>query len=197
MAGLLFLGNDDFNIARGTNGSILCNTLSGFSLILFYSTQCKHCNVLIPIFKRLPGSINGCQFGMVNINIHKELIKKSKNTILPITYVPLVILFISGKPYMIYKGPHDGNEIKRFIVEVYNTVNTKQKFTNENNANNNNKKINIVKQHPILGDIGIPLYGDSDAISYLEFNEVQGYHIPKTKEDNSFLKFTDNKGYYK
>ena len=49
----------------------------------------------------------------------------------------------------------------------------------------------------VIGDIGIPLYGDSDAISYLEFNEVQGYHIPKTKEDNSFLKFTDNKGYYK
>lgn len=195
MSGLLFLGNDDFNIAKGTNGPILCNTLSGFSLILFYSVQCKHCNSLIPVFKKLPGSINGCQFGLVNINNHKELIKKSKNTILPITYVPLIILFISGKPYMIYKGPHDGNEIRRFIIEVYNSVNNKQKFTNE--SNNNQKKMQNVKQHPILGDMGIPLYGDSDAISYLEFNEQDGYHIPQNKEDNSFLKFTENKGYFK
>ena len=192
MSGLLFLGNDDFNITRGTNGPILCNTLSGFSLVLFYSTQCKHCNSLIPIFKRLPGTIGGCQFGMVNISIHKDLIKKSKNTILPITYVPLIILFISTKPYMIYKGPHDENEIKRFIIEVYNKVNNKQKFTNEMN-----KKINTTKTHPVLGDIGIPLYGDSDLVSYLEFNEEKGYHIAGNKEDKSFLKFTENKGYYK
>ena len=114
MSGLLFLGNDDFNITRGTNGPILCNTLSGFSLVLFYSTQCKHCNSLIPIFKRLPGTISGCQFGMVNISIHKDLI-----------------------------------------------------------------------------------YGDSDLISYLEFNEEKGYHIPGNKEDKSFMKFAENKGYFK
>ena len=194
MSGLLFLGNDDFNISRGTNGPILCNTLSGFSLVLFYSTQCRHCNTLIPIFKRLPGTISGCQFGMVNISIHKDLIKKSKNTILPITYVPLIILFVATNPYMIYKGPHDDGEIKRFIIEVYNKLNNKQKFTNENNAS---KKQNNVKQHAILGDMGIPLYGDSDLVSYLEFNQEKGYHVPENKEDNSFLKFTENKGYFK
>ena len=194
MSGLLFLGNDDFNITKGTNGPILCNTLSGFSLILFYSTQCTHCNTLIPIFKKLPGKISGCQFGMVNISNHKDLIKRSKATILPITYVPLIILFVATKPYMIYKGPHDDGEIKRFIIEVYNKLNNKQKFTNENNAS---KKQNNVKHHPILGDMGIPLYGDSDLVSYLEFNQEKGYHVPENKEDNSFLKFTENKGYFK
>ena len=189
MSGLLFLGNDDFNITKGTNGPILCNTLSGFSLILFYSTQCTHCNTLIPIFKKLPGKIIGCQFGMVNISNHKDLIKRSKATILPITYVPLIILFVATKPYMIYKGPQDDLEIKRFIIEVYNKLNNKQKFTNENNA--------AKKQHAILGNMGIPLYGDSDLVSYFEFNQEKGYHIAENKEDNSFLKFTENKGYFK
>jgi thiol-disulfide isomerase/thioredoxin len=193
MSGLLFLGNDDFNISKGSNGPILCNTLSGFSLVLFYSTQCKYCNMLIPIFKKLPISISGCQFGMVNISIHKDLIKKSKNTILPITYVPLIILFVSGKPYMIYKGPQDENEIKRFIIEVYNKINNKQKFVNENNK----QKLPVNRQHAVLGNLGIPLYGDSDMISYLEFSEDKCYFIPEKKDDAYFLKFTENKGYFK
>ena len=45
--------------------------------------------------------------------------------------------------------------------------------------------------------MGIPLYGDSDLVSYLEFNQEKGYHVPENKEDNSFLKFTENKGYFK
>jgi hypothetical protein len=31
----------------------------------------------------------------------------------------------------------------------------------------------------------------------LEFNEEKGYHIPGSKEDKSFMKFAENKGYFK
>ena len=49
MSGLLFLTNDDFVLNKGTKGNILCTSIQGFSLILFYSTQCPHCKSLIPI----------------------------------------------------------------------------------------------------------------------------------------------------
>jgi len=162
MSGLLFLTTEDFNVLQGTKGNILCHQIPGFSLVLFYSTQCTHCKNLIPIFKRLPGTIGGCQFGMINVSTNKECIKLARDTIAPITYVPYIILYVNGKPFMKYNGPHDEGEIKRFIHEVANNIQTKQKFSSEK-----------VKQDPGSGipqyTIGHPLYGDDDRC-YLEFD---------------------------
>ena len=136
MAGLLFLSSDDFSVAKGSKGNILCHSIPGFSLILFYSTQCTHCQQLIPIFKRLPGTIGGCQFGMINVSSNKQCVRMSKNTIAPISYVPYIVLYIQGKPFMRYNGPHDSNEIRRFVIEVANKVQSKQKFSPENVKDN-------------------------------------------------------------
>ena len=166
MSGLLFLGNDDFYISKGSKGPILCNSIPGFSLILFYSTQCPHCQILIPIFKKLPGSIGGCQFGMVNVSSNKQCIKMSKETIAPITYVPYLVLYISGKPFMRYGGPHDINEIKRFVIEVAQKVNNKQKFTSETQAKEDKQTIpGYSIGHPVVGD---------ENVTYLHFNEAYG-----------------------
>jgi hypothetical protein len=166
-AGLLFLDNDDFTIQKGTRGDILCHSIPGFSLILFYSTQCPHCKTLIPIFKKLPGSIGGCQFGMLNVSNNKQVIALSKNTIAPITYVPYIILYHNSRPYMHYRGPLELNEIKRFVIEVAQKMQTKQTFAKEN-----------VKHEPTTKGIpeytiGHPLYGD-DNRTYLEFEEAYG-----------------------
>jgi hypothetical protein len=163
MSGLLFLSSDDFSINKGSKGDILCHNIPGFSLILFYSTQCIHCQTLIPIFKKLPGTIGGCQFGMINVSSNKECIRMSKDTIAPINYVPYIVLYIQGKPFMRYNGPHDGEEIKRFVIEVANKVNNKQQFTTENV-----KEPNTSKGIPEYCT-GNPLCGDGDKICYLPF----------------------------
>lgn len=164
MSGLLFLSSEDFNIAKGTKGNILCHGVPGFSLILFYSTQCNHCQNLIPIFKRLPGTIGGCQFGMLNVGSNKQCIRMSQETIAPITYVPYIILYINGRPFLRYAGAHDFNEIRRFVFDVAQKVNNKQKFSDEN-----------VKEDPRGGipayTIGHPLFGDDDRF-YLEFDDA-------------------------
>lgn len=128
MSGLLFLTSDDFGITKGTKGNVLAHRIPGFSLILFYSTQCEHCQSLIPIFKRLPGTIGGCQFGMINVSTNKQCVGMSRQTIAPIRYVPYIVLYINGKPFMKYSGPYDLNEIRRFVIEVANKVQSKQKF---------------------------------------------------------------------
>lgn len=167
MSGLLFLTSEDFVINKGDKGDLLCTNIQGFSLILFYSTQCVHCQSLIPIFKKLPGTIGGCQFGMINVSTHKNVVKMSRDTIAPINYVPYIVLYIQGKPFMKYNGPHDGNEIKRFVIEVANKVQSKQKFSNE-----------TVKE-PEKGAPGIPayciakpLFGDRDDVCYLPMDEA-------------------------
>lgn len=169
MSGLLFLTSEDFNIQKGTKGSILCTNIQGFSLILFYSTHCEFCKTMIPIFKRLPGTIGGCQFGMINVSQNKKCIVMSRQTSSPITEVPYILLYINGKPFMRYKGPHDAREISRFIVEV------SQKIQNGNNQNFD-KNDQRIKQDPKSDipayTIGHPLCGPDDDVCYLEFEEA-------------------------
>lgn len=167
MSGLLFLGNDDFTLMKGTKGNILCSSIPGYSLILFYSTQCPHCQKLIPIFKKLPGSIGGCQFGMINVSTNKNCIRLSNDTIAPITYVPYIVLYINGRPFMRYLGPHDANELKKFIIEVAQKMDSKQKFTNQNNILENRES--TIPAYTI----GVPLFGcDDGQCTYLNFNEA-------------------------
>jgi hypothetical protein len=166
MSGLLFLTSDDFNIAKGNKGNILCHSIPGFSLILFYSTKCEYCQTLIPIFKELPGTIGGCQFGMINVSTNKQCVRMSKDTIAPIEYVPYIILYIQGKPFMRYNGPQDSGEIRRFVFEVANKIQSKQKFTSEN--------IDKTKKGIPEYTIGHPLCGPEDKVCYLEFNNAYG-----------------------
>lgn len=168
MNGLMFLSSEDFSIEKGTRGNILCHSIYGYSLILFYSNSCTHCANLIPIFKQLPGTINGCQFGMINIGINRTCLEMSKNTIAPITYVPYIVLYVDGRPFMAYKGPYDINEIKRFIIEVANNLQRKRQF----NIHTEQKQKSVQQKHKIPGfTIGIPVYGDgNDDVCYLQYN---------------------------
>jgi thiol-disulfide isomerase/thioredoxin len=163
MSGLLFLSSEDFSVTKGSKGNILCHSIPGFSLILFYSTQCEHCQQLIPIFKKVPGTIGGCQFGMINVSSNKACVRMSKDTIAPIGYVPYIVLYIQGKPFMRYNGPHESNEIRRFVIEVANKVQSKQKFSTEN--------VKDDKKGIPEFTTGIPLCG-KDNICYLNFDDA-------------------------
>ena len=164
MSGLLFLTSDDFNIQKGQKGQVLCNSIQGFSLILFYSTQCEYCQTLIPIFKQLPGNVGGCQFGMINVSHNKQAVMLSRETIAPIKEVPYIILYVNGKPYMRYKGPQEPTEIARFVVEVAKNVQANQSFPKEDTRIKENSK--GIPDYTI----GHPLKGPDDKVCYLEFN---------------------------
>lgn len=120
MNGIHFLGDDDFIIRQGDKGLILSliYDAKGIALVLFYSTECPYCESLIKIFKQLPTHVNGCQFAMINVNRNMSLVEKSKNTIAPISYVPDLILYVNGSPYVRYDGPHHIDHIKDFIIEI-------------------------------------------------------------------------------
>lgn len=163
MSGLLFLSSDDFSVLNSPKGKVLCHGINGFSLVLFYSTQCVHCEELIPIFKKLPGTVGGCQFGMINVSSNKQCIIMSKETIGPISYVPYILLYIHGKPFMRYNGPPEPNEIRRFVLEVANKVQSKQQFSSET--------VKDEKQKIPEYSNGIPLCGDGK-ICYFPFDEA-------------------------
>lgn len=167
MSGLLFLSSDDFAVVRGTRGNILSHGIKGFSLILFYSTQCVYCQNLIPIFKSLPGSIGGCQFGMINVQNNRQILLKSKQTISPITYVPYIILYVDGIPFMRYDSAHDEGTIRKFVFDVAQQLHAKQQFLPQNQINDGGREIPAYT-------IGKPVLGDKKHpdICYLEFEDI-------------------------
>ena len=172
MNGLLLLTADDFQLLKGVKGNIMCTSIQGFSLILFYSVQCEHCQSLIPVFKTLPGTVGGCQFGMINVSNNKQCILMSRESIAPIKVVPYIILYINVRPYMRYQGPHDHREISRFIVEVSQqiTANKQQTFAKEETKNvKPGKKGGGIPAYTI----GKPLIGQDD-VCYLDFTGAYG-----------------------
>jgi len=166
MSALLFLSEDDFSVSQGQKGNLLCNNINGFSIVLFYSTQCVHCHSLVPIFKSLVGSVTNCQFAMINISQQKKVVALSKDTITAIRYVPYIVFYVKGRPFMKYNGPPDGNEIRRFIIEITRTLQTRQKFYEETTA-----KRDTDKEIPPY-TIGIPKTCDENGVCYLEFDDA-------------------------
>lgn len=166
MSGLLFLTAQDFNIQRGSRGPIMCHGISNYSLIMFYSTQCSHCQTLIPIFKKLPGTVGHCQFGMVNVGANRKCVEMSKQTIVPIEYVPLIILYINGKPFMRYPKnyAYTMENLQKFVVDIANYTTKKQQFSKEKMKGGNQNEV-----PEYLVDIGVPLCGD-DKVCYLEYD---------------------------
>ena len=120
-SGIFFFNSDDFTLRDTAKGKLLAleGQSKGLHLILFYSKECQFCDKFLAQFKQLPNLILGCKFAMVNINQNKNIINMSKNTLAPITYVPDVILYVNGLPYIRYDGPSDMQHIKDFIVDIY------------------------------------------------------------------------------
>lgn len=178
--GLYHLDNEDFLIKTGQKGNILCHNIPGFSLILFYSNNCNHCHNLIPIFKRLPGSISGCQFGMVNVMKNRQTVIMSQSTIIPIKYVPFIVLYFNGSPFIVYDREPDENEIKRFIIDVSNNIQKKQQFSSNQNANKDKPGGQVSEPVPeFLKGIGVPFC--SDKVCYLTNLNAYGDKKPGMK----------------
>lgn len=132
MNSLLFLNEQDFSIQQGKKGHILCNNLPGLSLVLFYSTRCEYCPMMVEIFKKLPHYVPGCQFALLNISTYQNVAWMSQKTIAPITYVPFVVLYVNGRPFMKYNGEKRLQDIAGFVNEVLSRIQNKKNFSSSN-----------------------------------------------------------------
>jgi hypothetical protein len=171
MNGLLYLTSEDFTLTTQKDKKLMAHSIKGYSLILFYSNGCQYCPESVDLFKRLPGAVSGCQFGILNVDNNKDFIQKSKDTISQITYVPYILLYIDGIPFMKYNGPPEITEISTFVLDVHKTLQQRQKFSAE-----------TVKKDPTGGipayTIGHPL---RNMVCFLEFEEAYSSNGPKRK----------------
>jgi hypothetical protein len=180
MSGLLFLKYSDFHIARGMEGKVLCHRIPSFSLILFYSTVCEHCHEFLQIFKKIPGSVNNCQFGIINVSSRdgKPIVDMAKETVSPLKFVPLILLYYNGIPMIRYNGPKNMDIIQKFIVYTAKNImdNNKKLLMNGNQNMRMNSKLKIPEYC-----VGNPLYGDDENVCYLKEKDLEN----KAKQANA------------
>ena len=108
---------------------------------------------------------------MVNIETERDLVRMSLNSLVPVSYVPLIVLYLNGKPFIRYDGAHEEADIRAFLIDVSTRLQTKERFssTDKNTASTTTNK-NGNRAIPAF-TVGYPLYGDDDDM-YKEFDEA-------------------------
>jgi hypothetical protein len=85
----------------------------------------------------------------------------SKETICEIKYVPYIVLYFNGKPYIRYDGPYDAREVANFVIEISTKLQNKEQFVSD--------RIKPQEKSIPAYCVGTPI---SERISYLHFEEA-------------------------
>jgi thiol-disulfide isomerase/thioredoxin len=168
------LTEEDFRLFPKKNGKpSLGNYLNGVSLVLFKSNNCGHCVAIEPIFVELSRRIHSCTFASINVSQYMSIVQYSANTSTPITYTPLLILYVNGKPFLRYDSSDRSLQaIGTFVTGVIDQL----KSTIPTFGDSTVLEVDEIKGETIGGVIPYNIICDKD-VCYLTSREIQG--LPK------------------
>ena len=170
MNNLYHLTSNDFYIEPTADGKkVMCMDSRGLFLVMFHANpdRCQHCEETLPEFRKLPQRMGNCKFALVNLNANPDLVKMSKMTKAPIEYVPFIVLYVNGRPFLKYEGDRTLPAFMEFLQEVMQKLQSKQSFIE-------NKNYKIESEIPPY-TVGIPysVVCDNDkGICYLSTSEA-------------------------
>ncbi len=171
MNNFYYLTHDDFYVdPNGMKGPVLCCNVEGICVTLFHADQgkCMHCEEAIPEFKKLPRMFPSVLFGMNNLNKYPEVFQMSKKTIVPFKYVPYIILYYNGRPFMRYEGEKTATDMAEFIQEVMNRLQNTKTFVDK-------KGFKIESEAPVYGGLPYNVVCDDDkGVCYFTTDDVYG-----------------------
>lgn len=171
MNNFYYLTHDDFSIdENGMKGPVLCLNAEGIFVVLFHADQgrCVHCEEAIPEFKKLPKMFPQVLFGMCNMNKYPQVYSMSKKTIVPFKYVPYIILYYNGRPFMRYEGDNKVVDLAEFVQEVLSRIDSAKTFIDK-------KGFKLESEQPVYGGIPFNVVCDEDkGVCYFTTTEVYG-----------------------
>ena len=160
---LFNLSSQDFRQERTAQGSILGITLSGITVVLYYSARnSPPCMQFLPYYQQLPGTIPGCQFAAVDVGRERAVVRMADGTPFPINFVPYIILYVNGRPYRPYGGKRSIRELQQFIVTSIQALQQQYQSSPRNQTMHANQQHRVKKRYPL----GIP-YNLIDVDDYM------------------------------
>lgn len=114
-----------FLVKKGSKGNnVLYFSLNEISLVIFISQEYQ--NFTANLLNKLSARIKGCNFYMVDVYKYPRIIDISKNTIMPITELPYIILYVNGYPFIKYREKLDNTfhpKLENFLTKVLKYIN--------------------------------------------------------------------------
>lgn len=122
----------DFNIIKTIKGDLVEFLSKELTVVLFYKNEenRKYSDEFKRIFAEIQETGIECKFGVINIDEHSEAAEMASQTKTPINYVPYVVVYAQGRPYMSYGGKIDSIELVKLItyVQLMQTVTASLQF---------------------------------------------------------------------
>ena len=123
---------DDFTMVKTPKGNLVQLLNIELVVVLFYKNEenRQHSNEFIRVFEEIEKTDVECKFGIINVDEYPEQLALAANTKTPIHYVPYVVIYVHGRPYMSYAGKIDSVELVKLItyVQLMETVTASIQF---------------------------------------------------------------------
>lgn len=116
MANITYLSSEDF-IVMGTRQKTLGIT-SGGNVLVFFKMRCANCAEFEPIFAKLANKENRVTHAILDLTQNKDVAISSRETNTPIMAVPVLILYVNGRPHALFKGKKNITSIQAFITKA-------------------------------------------------------------------------------
>jgi thiol-disulfide isomerase/thioredoxin len=136
MSNIIYCDDQDFYLSKGQSGKVLLSNSKhkeGIFFVFFFSTKCPNCDVGMEAFTRLirkfPPEV---KFGAININDYPTIIAKAAQSCTPLEYVPYLVLYFRGKPFLRYDGEMNTEDMTAFLTDSIKRIDQKKEFVKTN-----------------------------------------------------------------
>ena len=121
MSSITFLDATNFVLIGNQNKSLGIN-IPGPVLVFFKMQTSEPCREFEPTFTKLSNTDKRVSYGVLDVQQHKDVVLWSRKTSTPITGVPILILYLNGKPHAKFNGIKNVPSIQSFISQALQTV---------------------------------------------------------------------------
>lgn len=110
--------------ARNPAKKMLYNTIRGFSMVLFYSSQCEPSRNFLPIYDSLDRRVNHILLYKMNVDTmsNRAVVDMSTRTIDEIEFTPTVIFYRNGRPLHKLEGVVGQDDLKEFFERINESI---------------------------------------------------------------------------
>lgn len=117
MSGITFLSAEDF-VVMGTKQKTLGINVPGNVLVFFKMRGCQNCAEFEPIFAKLAAKEKRVSHAVLNVSENRDVVMSSRETNTPIVAVPVLILYVNGRPHAKFSGTKNIPSIQSFITNA-------------------------------------------------------------------------------
>ena len=146
MSSIAFLASHNF-VVIGTRQKTLGINLQGNVFVFFRMHGCDSCAQFEPIFAKLSEIEKRVTCAILDVTQCRDVVMWSRDTSTPITAVPVLILYINGRPHAKFNGTKNISSIQAFITKALQSnpsASTQQPFMP-------NQQVPQPSQHNIYG----------------------------------------------